>query len=173
MRTALVLGSGDCLHDDLEDYTGPTDAVVACNEAGAVWSGALDAWVTLHPSYWRRAPWNWIARRAASGFQPAKALYTHDLRHAPEGTRQTHWSFPEQSAHATSGMFAVKVALIDLGFDRAVLCGMPMTNTPHFSSRYDWPDAKRYFSRVTQIPAEYRDRIRSMSGATKILFGSP
>lgn len=181
MRTCLVLGGAECLHDDMRAYSGPIDGVVACNEAGAE-TERLDAWVTLHPINWIKK--GWLAAREANGY-PDAPLYTHDPRHAPEGTRQTEYCFPGQEHSGSSGMFAAKVALVDLGFDRAVLCGIPMSPMPHFHGAEHWhtqPDARgkrtsdipaRYLKRWRDVPQEYIDRIRSMSGATRDLLGAP
>lgn len=82
-------------------------------------------------------------------------------------------------------MFAAKVALVDLGFDRAVLCGIPMSPMKHITGADHWhtqPDGhgrrtstlpNRYLKRWRDVPQEYRDRIRSMSGATREMFGAP
>lgn len=176
LATCLVLGGAACLHDDLAAYTGPVDGVVACNEAGAE-TEQLTAWVSLHPQFWINK--GWVASRAAKGF-PAAPLYTHDLRHAPDGAIATAYCFPGQEHSGSSGMFAAKVALIDLGFDRAVLCGIPMSPMAHFHGETHWlerngasPLPDRYLKRWRYVPAEYRDRIRSMSGATRDLLGAP
>ena len=184
VATCIVLGGADCLWDDIEAYTGPVDAVVACNDAGYAWSGGLAAWVTLHPLNWTRPKDAWLARREANGYPPAP-LYTHDLRHAPEGAIKTPYCFPGQEHSGSSGMFAAKVALADLGFDRVILCGIPMSPMKHITGADHWhtqpnghgkkvsalPD--RYLKRWRDVPAEFTGRIRSMSGATRDLFGAP
>lgn len=181
MRTCLILGGADTLHDDLAAYAGPRDGVVACNDAGAVWPGDLDAWVSFHPRYWISK--GWLAKRADAGFTPARRMFASDAKEAGKAAAETgvridltEWAFPGQAvpeASITSGFFAVKVALVDLGFDQAVLCGIPMTNGPHFFDPEPWMTARRYAKRLPNIPAEYRARIRSMSGETRKFFGAP
>lgn len=178
MATCLILGSADCLHDDLARYAGPVDGCVACNDAGAEWPGRLDAWVTLHPSHWVHK--GWLAARRRNGYPDALELRTNntaDVKNlfAANGIEavQTEYCFPGQEHSGSSGMFAAKVALIDLGFERAVLCGIPMTPTPHFYGGPAWDVAGRYLQRWRDVPAEYKDRIRSMSGATRELLGAP
>lgn len=160
-------------------YAGPVAGVVACNEAGIA-VARLDAWVSLHPQYWDKK--GWLAARAAKRY-PAPPLYTHDLRHAPPGAVQTPYCFPGQEHSGSSGMFAAKVALVDLCFDRAVLCGVPMSPMDHFHGATHWRVKsgagrvsdlpRRYLDRWREVPAEYKDRIRSMSGATRDLLGAP
>lgn len=184
MRTCLVLGGAECLWRDVEAYQGPIDGCVACNDAGAVWPGALDAWVTLHPLNWTREKDAWLAKRRGKGF-PDVPLYTHDANKAPDGAILTTYCFPGQEHSGSSGMFAAKVALVDLGFDRAILCGIPMSPMKHITGADHWhtqPDVNgakpsqlpgRYLKRWRDVPQEYRDRIRSMSGATREMFGAP
>lgn len=182
MSVCLVLGGAACLHDDLAAYTGPRDGVVACNDAGALWPGELDAWFSFHAPYWVKK--GWLSKRSEAGLPPARRMFTcshDDARRVSAETgldiEQTNWAFPGQvapdDASITSGIYAAKGALIDLGFDRAVLCGIPMTATPHFFDDAPWMSAPRYAKRLRNIPPEYRAMIRSMSGRTRDFFGAP
>lgn len=182
MKTALVLGGAACLHDDLAAYRGPVDGVVACNDAGAEWPGELDAWVSLHPRHWtvklrvagvlQEA---WKTKRAERGYPPARAYYAHQSARppVPDDVTVTDYRFPGQDKSGSSGLFAAKVALVDLGFDRAVLCGIPLTETPHFYGGEPWRSAEAYRRQWLTVPEEYRDRMRSMSGWTAVLLGKP
>lgn len=173
MRTALVLGGGACLHDDIAAYRGPVDGVIACNDAGAEWPGELDAWVSLHPRHWTGKGWK--AKREANGYPPARAYYAHESARppVPDDVTVTDYLFPGQDKSGSSGCFAAKVALVDLGFDRAVLCGIPLTVTPHFYGGEPWSHAESYRRQWLTVPEEYRNRMRSMSGWTRVLLGGP
>ena len=181
MRVCLILGGAECLWNDLAAFKGPWDGLVACNEAGAACPGELDGFATLHPHYWLKK--GWLAQRTAAGFPPAKRLFAHDRKEVPQveaaagvAVTVTPWLFPGQAwpdASITSGIFAAKVALVDLGFDLGIFCGIPMTETPHFFDAEPWKTATRYAKRLPNIPAEYRNRLRSMSGATRDFFGAP
>ncbi|MGR3574018.1 MAG: hypothetical protein ACU0CF_04685 [Sagittula sp.] len=188
MRTALVLGSAACLHDDLARARASVrfDGVVACNAAGIEWPGRLDAWASLHGRYFRIGP-AWRAARAARGYPEAARHYAH-----PEAFRgslaqmggmtpdviPTRYDFAGEKS-GSSGLFAAKVALVDLGFDRVVLCGIPMDPAPHFNGPTNWtPKAGRSpcdgFRRSwLAVPEEYRARMRSMSGWSRVLLGAP
>jgi len=175
VKTALVLGGASCLHDDITAYIGAVDGCVACNDAGAEWSGDLDGWVSLHPQFFTGK--GWLDKRQGP---PPKRLFAHhaankavQIGRYPPGIEFTDYQFPEQHRSGSSGLFAAKVALIDLGFDRAVLCGVPMDPRPHFFDREDWKSAEGFRGAWLAVPQEYRDRIRSMSGWTRVLLGAP
>lgn len=170
-----MLGGGSCLHDDIGAYLGPINGVVACNDAGTVWPGNLAAWVSLHPQHF--VVKKWLADRHGP---PAKRIFAHPAAdkpvqrgNYPAGIEFTPYQFPGQDRSGSSGLFAAKVALIDLGFDRVVLCGVPMDKRPHFFDRDDWKAAEGFRSAWLAVPQEYRDRMRSLSGWTKVLLGSP
>lgn len=186
MKTALVLGGADCLESDMEKALsligGQPDIVVACNEAGYMWPGHLDAWVTVHARFFTTKRWREERSKrelpqaqrhvghheAVNGQLAAKGGLTDDLE-------VSHYSFPGQTRCGSSGMFALKYALVDLGADRAIMCGIPMTQTPHFFDPKNWtPGAVRGFRRVFKsIPEQYLPRIRSVSGWTREQFGGP
>lgn len=168
---ALCLGGAATLHKDIEGALalGEFDLVVACNDAGAVWPGRLDAWVTLHPEKMRE----WSEQRAANGYEPAVAYFCQIGRHVPDGFQAVEYRFPRQADSGSSGMFAAKVALTDLGATRAVFCGIPMDRQPHFFSGGAWEAAVGHRNVWHQVRREYRDRIRSMSGWTAEFLGRP
>ena len=161
MRAALVLGGAQCLWDDVEAALrlGEYGAVIACNDAGASWPGPLDAICSLHEDKLRKI---WLVRRARAGYVPPNVI----------ATKATHThQFDGQTASGSSGLFALKLALIDLGFERAVLCGIPMDIQPHFFGGDFWPGAKSHKRGWEQALPVIKDRARSMSGWTKELLG--
>ena len=164
---ALVLGGACCLWDDLEAYAGPIDGVVACNDAGAAYRGDLDAWVSVHSDHFAR----WTAQRAANGFAPAKRVM--GFIPAPD-VEYTDWKFPGGSENGTSALFAAKVALVDLGFDNVVLCGVPLIGGGHFHNRkYIMPNREcvEWRKAWAALDPKWRRRMRSMSGWTAELVG--
>lgn len=189
MRTALVIGGAACVWEDIAaakaiDY----QAVIACNDIGAEWPDELDAWVSLHPRSFTTGP-NWRQRRADNGHPPAKRYFGHPA--AFKGRQAmaldlatfvtpTDYDFAGEKS-GSSGLFCAKVALVDLGFDRVVLAGVPMTPTAHFNEKRNWTKANAsgrtsahgFRNSWMAVPKEYRDRMRSISGWTRVLLGSP
>ena len=163
MSVALVLGGAACLHTDLESALslGEYSGVVACNDAGAWFPGPLDAICSLHEDKLRKI---WLVRRARAGLPPPKVIATK-ASHAHQ--------FEGQTASGSSGLFALKIALVDLGFDRAVLCGIPMDAQPHFFGGDWWGGAKSHKRGWEQALPVIQAKVRSMSGWTAAKFGSP
>lgn len=170
MTVALCLGGADSVRDDWARALalGEFDFIVACNDVGAIWPGRLDAWCTLHPEHLTR----WRDQRRANGHPDAGRYLVHG-DYPPDWTELVEFRFPGQSDSGSSGLFAAKAALIDLGADRAVLAGIPLSRTSHFFDAVQWEAAGGYRTVWEGLRPEYRTRIRSMSGWTEHFFGTP
>lgn len=175
MRVALVLGGAGNLWTDVEAALdlGEYHGVVACNDAGAAWPGELDALVTLHAE---KAPL-WTERRVRNGYPWPKHILGHEgLGRVPPlcMTGSTDYRFPGQATTGSSGLFALKVALIDLAFDKAVLCGVPMDSAPgHFFDLSAWTGAMSHRRGWHEALPIIKNRARSMSGWTREILGAP
>lgn len=184
MTTALVLGGGHSLYDDLRKVREAGlqfDGVVACNDAGMEWPHSLDAWVSLH--CWYFVDKKWRQTRRERGFPEAKRHYGHPEAFTGSLAKQqsltgdllrTPYSFAGEKS-GSSGLFAAKVALVDLSFDTVILCGVPMTKTPHYwdATETNWDSAEGFRKSWLNVPKDYRDRMRSLSGWTRVLLGAP
>ena len=176
MRVALVLGGGACVWDDLEAALnlGEFHGVVTCNDVTAAYPGPIDACASLHSNSWGR----WLGERASRGYPRPGKVFGHDgakgARHAEATDEFIEYRFPGQDRSGSSGLFALKVALIDLGFDKAVLCGVPMApNQRHFFDLRPWGAAHAHRKGWEQALPAMKDRARSMSGWTAELLGQP
>lgn len=170
MKIALCLGGAAGVQEDWAAALaiGDFDFIVACNDVGTIWPGRLDAWVTLHPEKLTE----WRDQRRANGHPDAARYLVHGYN-VPLWSELVEFRFPGQGDSGSSGMFTAKAALIDLGADRAVLAGIPMNRAPHFFDSQTWQSAGGYREIWNQVPAEYRARIRSMSGWTAEYLGYP
>lgn len=190
MTVALVLGGGGTLSGDVEAYTaagGTWDGVVACNDAIPWWPHELTAGVSLHCRYFDIAEGRrWRVRRLKAGYPDAEHWFGHEQarrQKPPPYVKFTNYLFPGTQHSGSSGLFACKVALVDLGFDNAVLCGIPMTPTPHMpgTTHEDTPweaaTGKHgnggFRAQWPTVPDEYLARMRSMSGWTRQFLGAP
>ena len=173
VSVALVLGGSDRLWQDVEAALGlvPPNkrGIVACNDAIVQWDEHLDAAVSVHAEKIGQ----WIeSRRAKALPEPVRVLTMRDKR-APCWAEQVPHHFDGQTSRGSSGLFGVKVALVDLAFDAVILCGVGMEQTPHFVRGGEWRSALRYQRGWLEALPMLRDRVRSMSGWTRKQLGAP
>lgn len=173
MLTALVLGGAACLWEDIAaaEEIGRFRHVVACNDAGAAWSGRLDIWATLHPDLMA----GWAARREARGYPPAERYAYHRKAWPGEIPAEivSDYHFLRTDQSPSSGIFAAKVA-IEQGFERVVLCGIPLTaGAAHFFDAGVWDAAQTFRNGFRQMAPHLLGRVRSMSGHTRDVLGAP
>ncbi len=168
---AIVLGGAAGVWDDVlaweEVYGKQWDGmVVAANDVGSHWPRYLDHWCTLHPE--RMAPWK--DKRAAHGFVGGYITWGRRKRELDIQVRP--W------AGGSSGMLAIQVAQM-AGAERVVLCGVPMTPTPHFeesvvhSKTKNWMAVAGHWRAWTKHMSKMMGLARSMSGRTAEVLGVP
>ena len=168
-KRCLVLGSANCLRDDIATALrlSEFEGVVAAKHAGIEWSGELDAWVSLHPDRWVPL----IAERRELGYPPSSRLFGHiSVEGVCEGV---NYKFNGQRRSGSSGLFAAKVA-IDLGFDRLVLCGIPLEKEKgRIDGKDHWNGAYSFRQGFLEAIPTLAGRARSMSGWTQVILGTP
>lgn len=156
---ALVVGGAACVWDDLAaaQALGEYDVVAAVNDVGAKLD-RLDFWCSLHPDKFPR----WMKARGSSDNIELWA-------HTKAGKLPLHviddWG-------GSSGLFAVRV-LLEKGFTRIVLCGVPMEPTAHFFDTRAWVDCVSYRAAWQRRQPFLSRYVRSMSGWTRDLLGEP
>ena len=153
---ALILGGAPSVWAELEEAQALLNRrhlVVAANLAGIHFDGQLDAWASLHPDFLVE----WVEQRAG---EPSDRLFTPDLM--PE-----RWP-------GSSGLYALQVALFELGATAAILCGVPMDSAAgHFVTPGAWAGTDDYRRAFEAALPEIGGRVRSMGGWTADLFGTP
>lgn len=177
MTVALVLGGGSCLWDDVAGALelGEFDAVVACNDAAATYPGPIDAAVSYHAEKWGY----WMERRHRAGLPQPSQVWGHSdasrsiLTMPACVTGYIEPRFAGQKETGSSGLMALKAALVDLGHDKAVLCGVPMDPRPHFFDHAAWNGAQAHWRGWIEALPQIKDRARSMSGRSAELLGRP
>ena len=166
-RTALIMGGGERVREDVQTalkmFT--PDMVLAVNDFGAEWPGRLDHWVSSHSE---KMPM-WIERRALNGHGPAGRIWT--VEHKSKG-------YPYQTVvNPGGGSSAVAVAVArEMGAERIVIAGVPLTSTPHFFDDVPWSSKEvAHYQRAWQRQKKEMIRdVRSVSGGfTEDLLGRP
>jgi hypothetical protein len=179
MPSALVLGGAASVWDDLAQARalGTFDAVFAVNDAAAAYPGEIEWMATLHPEHLHR----WLTERERGGYPRPRFLAAHagngydtERRAGIRLDYQTPECWPGlSSSSGSSGLFATKVA-IEKGFDRVVLCGVPMDpQAPHFFDPQPWQAGINFWEAWELALPHLRDKVRSMSGRTRELLGAP
>ena len=178
---ALVLGGAACVWLDLAalermikgEWPG---LVVAANDVGVHWKRDLDAWTSLHPDRLTRVDvrhpkrWSWLDQREQAGGNTPE-LWARKNRFGVANQVQDRFK------GGSSGLLAVEVAL-EMGAERVVLCGCPMTVSPHFNESIvhgplAWKSADSHFRTWLRHRVILEPHVRSMSGRTKDTFGAP
>jgi hypothetical protein len=165
----LVIGGAACVWDDVTAALelGEFDGVVACNDVGADWSGKLDAWVSLHPEKFPV----WQRKREANGFDRAALHVGHKAD--PNVDRVVDYRWPGMKGSGSSGLYAAKVAM-GLGFDRIVLCGVPMeAEQAHYFDRKTWNAVQGFKPAWLTARPHIANAVRSMSGWSAQFVGKP
>lgn len=167
----FVLGGADCVWHDLARarYICQPDAIICVNHVGIEYPGAFDAWCSFHGSLLE----SWRREREKAGRPPAKEMWvatTSDRYKQFSGYRM------RTCGGGSSGMFGTDVAL-DRGADKVILCGIPMTPTPHFHDRQHgkpWTEAEKHRAFWIKRAGYFQQAgVRSMSGWTRELLGAP
>lgn len=154
---ALILGGAPSVWAEMTTAGGLLwprfQIVVAANLAGIAYGDRLDAWATLHPD---ELP-GWQARRQGND----------DYRTFTPDETPERWP-------GSSGLYAVQVALFELGAAGVILCGVPMdSRAGHFTGRTPWESVTDYRRAFQAALPEIGGRVRSMGGWTQDLFGAP
>jgi hypothetical protein len=165
---AVILGGGKYVWDEMAEwekiYGRPWDGlIIAVNDVGVYWPRPFDHWVSLHAEKMAR----WQRERARAELPGEYHSWgTRPYRHV------TPW------ARGASGMLAVQVAQV-VGCTRVVLCGMPMTVSPHFVESVEhgpeevWWGADSHWLSWDKHAKKMQGWVRSMSGKTQKLLGRP
>jgi hypothetical protein len=166
---ALVIGGAECVWDDVaaweKSYGKQWDGVViAANDVGSHWPRPLHHWCSCHP----KKLWRWLATRRAYGFEiTGVRLWGHCDPAVPK------------FRGGTSGLLAVHVAKA-LGCEKVVLCGVPLTATPHFGASKEHITDKQWRHQLGRTHRRWRaerdtvlQHARSMSGWTAAQLGKP
>lgn len=172
MKLAIILGGAKNVFDDLSKVEAlgvdiGSTAIIATNHAGRDWPGPLLAWASFHAELFP----SWLAVRRAEGMPEPDTLWTTDRPLGPIPisipiTGVENWK-------GSSGLLAVTVGL-HMGFDRLILCGVPMDpDEEHYDRAGRWTDAGNYRGAWLARRDDMAGKVRSASGWTRTILGAP
>lgn len=194
MKTAIVVGSAPCLHDDLKRALelDPFAYIVTVNGA-CVEVEEADAIVSGHTN---KAEIFTEARRKAFPNGKQFDVFANWTRRSSESKREypsvTRWFSAHCSTGATSAAKAARM-MFEMGFERVILCGCPLDSSGYFEGESrkgrsishdcrrlgDPKEAqsraiegyKRKFRKLAE--GEFKGKVFSMSGLTRKWLGEP
>jgi hypothetical protein len=172
VSVALVLGGALCLQDDLAlaAQLVPLEecAVVAVNDAGFWYPGPLTAWVSMHAE-------EFPERERIRSDRGYPGGYTRWTRPYPAGMKhlERHVDGLLGGWNGSSGLLGVGVAIVELGADPVMLCGIPLDDRAHFNRKGRWEGCYRYRLGWEERMTDLCGRVRSFSGWTREVLGEP
>jgi hypothetical protein len=168
-EVAVVIGGAECWQKDLDEALRllderPTRFFFVNDHIKSFPRHGIAC--TLHPDKLHGAH-NWLAKRRQAGLPEPQEVWAH-IKHASvtHDTATVDWQ-------GSSGLFAVQVARRH-GYDRVILCGVPMTvDDGHFERHQKWQSAITFRNGWVRCRSELVPFVRSMSGWTLEMFGLP
>lgn len=186
-RNLIICADGRCVWEDLENFgcksnhhrgkVRPPDSdwdFMVVNKLGEVFPGNIQHWYSNEPHLLK----NFCeGRRAEYGKEFENQWKTHSCN---RGYAKYHWPW---KGHGTSGLNAILTG-IGLGYERIVLCGMPLDDSGHNGEPHwrrtnftrevsDTADGQmcRHWLRAKTLA--FDGKVRSMSGRTAKWLGTP
>jgi len=184
----IITGSAECLWEDYLkaiELTENEDLICVNLSAICFYHRHINHLVSLHHKKVKNFYQAAMIQRTEREEYPARyKSRPHQLKFKKIITHSTHanssidlvWDIPNPGG--TSGLFATHIA-IKLGYDKIILCGIPVNNSRRF---YDSPNKSfKYESISVQEPwrvacrstNNFDGKVKSMSGKTKELLGEP
>lgn len=176
--TVVVVGTAPCVFDDLKKVPGDCDLMAVGNIGSKL--DNLTHWVSIHSECLPLLAEMRLIENYFHGNRPI--LHGHHWR------RQTNESLAEKHPIIYwcimpkvrgGGAFACQIA-IAMGYDRVICAGMPCDDNGSFLGNYtrktftpDYVKEKQDAWRICAENPEFKKRVRSVSGFTRELLGSP
>ena len=177
MIKTLVIGSADCVLQDLTrlDLTS-FNYIIAVNRSILLYPSATH-WVTLHPE--KLIEWETELR---DPLPEECVVVSFDRKQNLLGNRITFqvddtldYLFPGCANSGSSGLFAVKYAIEKLRSESTILAGVPMDPINcHYSETEIWTEGETFWDSWVRTKDFLIDNgVRSLSGRTMNLLGLP
>ena len=168
-KSAIVIGGAESVWRELDALSLPDADIIAINDAGCHYPGKLAMWITLHP---QKMP-TWKQQRAAKGFDMAMLTVGHvSPGELPKFTDEGSdcWR-GKGKASGSSGLFACQIAL-DKGYDKIILCGVPMNGDKNLFRGKAWADFVGYRQTWLDKLHLIEEKVVSQGGWTAELLGT-
>ena len=167
MATAIILGGGKTVLQEYEQAKKlcKPDIIICVNDIGCEIK-ECDIWATLHPEKLGA----WISKRNDNGYKLPEKIVSFKRVEYVNTILDYRWT--GSSGSGSSGLFAVKTAL-SLGYNKIVLCGVPINKESHYFSSKAWSECDSFSGTWREQQGILKKYVRSMSGYTRNLLGYP
>lgn len=144
------------------------DVVIGTGHAVCDYPGEVHHWVSFHTELLRSF---WVKTRRARGYSEVSnfwtALHSGRARSTLDGIQTIDVN------GGSSGLIATMVALGPVNADKVVLCGIPMQVSPQYDNIVPWREAVNHQAAWKAYLPQLAGRVKSMSGWTRELLGTP
>jgi len=167
-RVAIIIGGAVRAMEDYERAaTLCTNAEVTLfiiNDMIATFPYYAENAVSLHPDKLT----GWLTQRKNNNHPSVKNIWGHRPFEDIVTNHTADWG-------GSSGLFSIKIARYELGFERIILCGIPMDPAAnHFVRKVRWNAAQAFWRAWVTREKEIKPYVRSLSGGkTEAMFGVP
>lgn len=175
----VICGDAKCVWDDLEAYGCRLDQgrgkvgkeghdFMVINKLGETYPGRIEHWYSNEPN---------LLEKFVNGRRFEYSMEFDPPQHTHSCNRGAKWLWP-YGGHGTSGLGAILTGL-GLGYDKIVLCGMPLDDGPHNGEPH-WRKCRFETSEVSDqvngkpdahwqraMEHAFEGKVSSMSGRTE------
>lgn len=172
MITALIFGRAKTVWEEIAaaKELSHFDYVLAVGPVAIDYPGEIDAWVWFHTELFEDC----ALRRAHKGHPPARSYWANLRRGILQPKREVPHVNRIDCDGGASGLIATYVALDYFKATHVVLAGCPMTaEGGQYDTPKPWREAVKHRQAWLDNQAKLKERVRSMSGWTAELLGSP
>ena len=180
----LIIGGSNTVYDELDElseFISPyslEDVFYICviNDQIARWTGRVDIYSSLHGE---KIEDKWLSYRPSTSNWDFKTFVHRKHKWKKEWMYSLDIHAVKDKWGGSSGLYAVQNCLLNLGFSKVVLCGIPMDAKPNlFRDEERWKQFSKYrrgWERALKETDEVnlKDCVRSTSGWTLQHFGYP
>lgn len=183
----LLIGGAQSVHDDLQELQAIISPynledvfwIAVINDQIHTWPKRVDIFSTLHGEKAEK----WLEQRDSDKNWDF-LMFAHRIHKFQNSWYENNLQYKEvkDKWKGSSGLYAVQISLIEIGFQRVLISGVPMSSEPNlFRQENQWAQFNKYragWNKANNVTnsgevAVTSQNTRSMSGWTAELLGKP
>lgn len=161
--TCVIVGSGGSMWNDYDKIKDKGFDIMGVNVGGQ-----------FIPDLTHLFSWHCYQISAISKFRKAEFYGKTFLTHSVREYDGIDYVWYLSGGASMSGISAIDLCVL-LGYENIILCGVPMDDSGYFYGRPKNPEVcdKYRQEEVRRLKVKFGDRVKSLSGYTKEVFGEP